>query len=193
MGFAVARELMAERATVPSTTPLLSKPAQYPAVPAVGGAAFILIAALLSNCGSDGDGRPAEWAYISPVILQPNCATTSCHSRAQAAAGLDFSDPGRAYESLFGLEVWVVEPGATAGQAGCKVARGAVVCPRPMRAMVTPFNPGQSRLINMLRANGAARMPPDRPLPEADIRLIERWILDGAHFRPQPVDAGAAD
>jgi hypothetical protein len=23
-------------------------------------------------------------------------------------------------------------------------------------------------------------MPPDRPLPEVDIRLIETWILDGA-------------
>jgi hypothetical protein len=23
-------------------------------------------------------------------------------------------------------------------------------------------------------------MPPDRPLPEADVALIERWILEGA-------------
>jgi hypothetical protein len=32
----------------------------------------------------------------------------------------------------------------------------------------------------MLRARNATRMPPDRPLPEADIRLIERWIRAGA-------------
>jgi hypothetical protein len=155
--------------------------------------AAALLCAPLLGCGSDEDLRPAEWAYISPVIMQPNCATTSCHSRAQAAAGLDFSDPGRGYESLFDLEVWVVEPASSAGQGGCKVAHGAVVCPRATRAMVTPFNPGQSRLVNLLRANGAARMPPDRPLPEADIRLVERWILDGAHFRPVPADAGATD
>ncbi len=51
----------------------------------------------------------------------------------------------------------------------------------------------------MLRARGASRMPPDRPLPEADMRLVERWILDGAPRYiggpPMPVppvpDAGA--
>jgi hypothetical protein len=32
----------------------------------------------------------------------------------------------------------------------------------------------------MLRADGANRMPPDRPLAEADVVLIERWILNGA-------------
>ena len=137
-------------------------------------------------CGSDSDHRPPEWAYISPVIFQPNCATTSCHSKAAAAGGLDFSDPGRGFESLFQLEVWIVDPKATAGQGGCKVAKNAVVCPRPLRALVTPYNPSQSRLINMLRARGAARMPPDRPLPEVDIRLVERWISNGALFRPEP-------
>ena len=49
--------------------------------------------------------------------------------------------------------------------------------PRPL---VVPFNPDESRVVNMLRADGALRMPPDRPLAEADIRLIERWILNGA-------------
>jgi len=46
--------------------------------------------------------------------------------------------------------------------------------------MIVPGNPEQSRVINMLRAIGASRMPPDRPLAEADIRLIEEWILLGA-------------
>jgi hypothetical protein len=32
----------------------------------------------------------------------------------------------------------------------------------------------------MMRAFGAARMPPDRPLAEADIVLVEDWILAGA-------------
>lgn len=49
------------------------------------------------------------------------------------------------------------------------------------RQLVIPGNPGQSRVVNMLRAFGAARMPPDRPLAEADIRLIEDWILAGAN------------
>jgi hypothetical protein len=41
----------------------------------------------------------------------------------------------------------------------------------------------------MLRARGAPRMPPDRPLPEADIALVERWILDGARRAPDGVPA----
>jgi len=45
---------------------------------------------------------------------------------------------------------------------------------------VTPFDPAGSRLVNMLSARDAPRMPPDRPLTEVDIRLVERWILDGA-------------
>jgi hypothetical protein len=48
------------------------------------------------------------------------------------------------------------------------------------RQLVIPGNPGQSRIVNMMRAFGAARMPPDRPLAEADIALIEEWILAGA-------------
>jgi hypothetical protein len=48
------------------------------------------------------------------------------------------------------------------------------------RQLVIPGNPGQSRIVNMMRAFGAARMPPDRPLAEADITLIEEWILAGA-------------
>ncbi len=32
----------------------------------------------------------------------------------------------------------------------------------------------------MMNAQGSIRMPPDNPLPEADIKLIENWITDGA-------------
>lgn len=144
------------------------------------------VASTLLACGADS--RPASWDYISPVIMQPNCATTSCHSRAAAVAGLDFSDPDRGYISLTGLKVWVVDPG---GKDGCMNMAGVVVCQRNFRPLVTPYNPEQSRLINMLRARGASRMPPDRPLSEPDIRLIERWIRNGA-LKTGPRDDAAA-
>jgi hypothetical protein len=32
----------------------------------------------------------------------------------------------------------------------------------------------------MMRARNAPRMPPDRPLDESDIRLVQTWILNGA-------------
>jgi hypothetical protein len=35
-------------------------------------------------------------------------------------------------------------------------------------------------MVSMLHGGSARRMPPDRPLAEADIQLIERWILLGA-------------
>ena len=146
------------------------------------GIALAGLTAMLGGCGDDP--RPAVWAYIAPVIMQPSCATQSCHSRAAAVAGLDFSDPDRGFTSLTGLRVWVVDP---MGGAGCMSYRGQTVCQRDFRPLITPFNPEQSRLVNMLRARGARRMPPDRPLTEADIRLVEKWIRNGARH-PEPTD-----
>lgn len=37
-----------------------------------------------------------------------------------------------------------------------------------------------SELIEVLREDGAGRMPPDSPLAEEDIQLIETWIDQGA-------------
>jgi hypothetical protein len=138
-----------------------------------------VLGAALAGCGDGTDDRPPVWEYIAPAILKPNCATVSCHSRAAAAAGLDFSDPERGYKSLTSLWVWIVDPNGTR-EANCKKVDGQTVCMRNFRPLLVPFNPSQSRLVHMLRARGADRMPPDRPLPEPDIRLIERWILDGA-------------
>ena len=153
----------------------------------------LLRIAVLGAVGSTGCGsevRPADWEYISTVILQPNCATVSCHSRAAAVAGLDLSEPDRAYASLTGLKVWVVDPNGT---EGCmRWQNSTVVCQRNFRPLVTPFNPEQSRLVNMLRARGATRMPPDRPLNEADIQLIEQWIRNGA-FSRQPSQSNSGD
>lgn len=111
--------------------------------------------------------------------MQPNCATTSCHSQAAAVAGLDFSTPDHGYASLTALWVWIVDPNGTAAN-GCMRRGNDIVCQRNHRPLVTPFDPAQSRLLHMLRADGAPRMPPDRPLPAADIALVEQWILDGA-------------
>jgi uncharacterized membrane protein YgcG len=148
-----------------------------------------LVGGLAAGCGLT-DPRPAAWEYISPAIFEPNCATSSCHSRAAAVAGLDFSDPDRGYTSLTGLWVWIVDPNGTLAE-GCRPMDGKVFCQRQHRPLVTPFDPAQSRVVNMLRAQSAPRMPPDRPLPEADIRLVERWILNGARKSLTVTDAAA--
>src|SRR5262249_22078102 len=130
-------------------------------------------------CGEGADPRPASWPYLSAAIFEPSCATASCHSPAAAVAGLDFSTADRGYASLTRLWVWVVDPTGDLTE-GCRVVNGTRVCQRTVRRLITPYDPAQSRVVHMLHAEGAPRMPPDRPLPEADILLIERWILDGA-------------
>jgi len=149
-----------------------------------------LLAGVASAC-TNGP-RPAECDYLSPAIFQPSCATQSCHSRSAAVAGLDFSDADRGYESLTALWVWVPNPTPLDLMTlSCGQVSGEEVCEQRERPLVTPFDPNASRLVNMLRARDASRMPPDRPLPEADIELVEQWILNGA--RRHPGDGGAAD
>jgi len=159
-----------------------------------------MLLALASGC-STTDDRPFIWGYLSPVIFQPTCATPSCHSRAAAVAGLDFSDPDSGFASLRLGTVWVPAP-AGDPDGGCQDIHGQIFCPHE-RPLVVPFNPSQSRVVAMLRAQNAPRMPPDRPLPEVDIELVERWILDGARkdSGPRPInppphtsnDAGTSD
>ncbi len=50
----------------------------------------------------------------------------------------------------------------------------------PQRNYVRPFDPDGSRLMHLLRGDNTLLMPPDQPLPDVEIELIERWILEGA-------------
>ena len=158
--------------------------------------ALLLVGVLaLVACGEADDPRPASWDYLSPAILTPSCATASCHGPGAAAAGLDFSTSERGYSSLTRLWVWIVDPDGAITD-GCRVVNGVRVCQRPSRPLVNAYNPAQSRLMHVLRAEGAPRMPPDRPLSEADIQLVERWILEGAREHagdPPPPAAGEPD
>jgi hypothetical protein len=131
--------------------------------------ALALSVVVMGACGGE-ENRPATWSYISPAIIQPNCATGSCHSRAAAVAGLDLSEVKAGWHSLRDQKL-------PPGRAGAPAYPGA----QPARPLVTPGNPVESRIMNMLRGIGADRMPPDRPLAAADIDLIETWILEGAN------------
>jgi hypothetical protein len=143
----------------------------------------LVLALAVAGPGCSGaDSRPAVWGFISPEILQPNCATTSCHSPAAAVSGLDFSTPQSGYTSLTGLWVWLVVPdgGAVPPGVPCATINETVTCEQMLRPLVTPYDPEGSTLVSSLRARNLPRMPPDRPLTEADIELVERWILNGA-------------
>lgn len=117
--------------------------------------ALVLLGAVA--CAAEQDDRPAEFQYIARAILRPSCATASCHSSQAKAGDVELETPEKAYESLLG--------------------------PTGTGDYVVPENPTGSKLMQLLRGENIARMPPDQPLPDADIALIEAWILAGARER----------
>jgi hypothetical protein len=112
------------------------------------------------GCGGPQDDRPAQWSFISPTIIEPACATVNCHSAITHQGGVDLSNSTIGYQTLVGTKM-------VTGDAG-------------MTYYVYPGYPQYSALITLFNAVGSIRMPPDNPLPEADIQLISRWISDGA-------------
>jgi hypothetical protein len=116
--------------------------------------AGIVTVAGLAGCGSATDDRPAKWSFISAAIVQPSCATASCHSELAQRANVDLHSRQVGYEMMVTKRNFAV-PG-TAGQ------------------------PQTAALSRILRGQGAQRMPPDFALPIEDIELIEKWIAAGA-------------
>lgn len=106
-------------------------------------------ASFVAGCGG-ADDRPAKWSFISAAIMEPSCATASCHSDVAQKAGVNLYDRDAGYKSLVD------------------------------RHFVYANEPDMSEVLFLLRAQGARRMPPDFPLPEVDIQLISNWIAAGA-------------
>ncbi len=116
------------------------------------------LAALYIGC-ADIEDRPAEWAYIHAAIIKPNCTTSNCHTDVTRVANISFDDREDAYEELSGV------PCGSTGEAVDFVVAG---------------EPEFSKLMYLLRGEEVLVMPPDVPLPQADIDLVEQWILEGA-------------
>jgi hypothetical protein len=106
-------------------------------------------AAALVGCGSATDDRPARWSFISATITEPMCATVNCHSAIAQRAHVDLHDRASGYRDLVG------------------------------RGFVTLGDQtGSSPVLFLMNGQGSQRMPPDAPLPQADITLIQRWIAE---------------
>ncbi len=56
---------------------------------------------------------------------------------------------------------------------------------------VIPFKPDESLLIKAVTRMGKLKMPPERPLAEADVAILKQWIRDGAAWTR--VEAVASD
>jgi hypothetical protein len=122
---------------------------RFSRVVAFAGFAVLAASVALAGCGSTDD-RPPTWSYIYPAIIEPSCATASCHSDIVRRSGVDLGSKSVAYDQL------------------------------TMRHFVIPTVPADSEIVHLMRAEGARRMPPDFALPEVDIQLIEAWIMAGA-------------
>lgn len=101
---------------------------------------------LFASCGGSTDDRPAKWSFISAAIIEPSCATASCHSDVAQKAGVNLFNQDVGWNSLYN------------------------------RHFVYPDHPETSELMFLLRAQATRRMPPDFALPEEDIQLISTWI-----------------
>lgn len=112
----------------------------------------LMLGGVLGGCGSTQDSRPDKWSFISPVIVQPSCATANCHSQLAERSGVMLDTTADGYQQL------------------------------TQRHFVLPGDPDNSALMALLRGQGSRRMPPDFPLAEADIELIGSWIADGANW-----------
>ncbi|MBA3398101.1 MAG: hypothetical protein H0T89_36080 [Deltaproteobacteria bacterium] len=122
----------------------------------------ITSALLLAGC-LPSEERPARWSYIHAAILQPSCTTAGCHSGLTSIAGLNLSNADHAYNKLTGHVC------------------GEPIRPQdPPRNYITPGSAEYSTLVHQLRGENRDVMPPDMPLPAAEIELVERWIDLGA-------------
>jgi hypothetical protein len=133
------------------------------------GATIVALASTLGGCGADD--RPATWVYISAAIVQPSCATARCHARGSAAAGLQLDSIEGGYLLLVG-----------SSPPQNHIPPLPPSTPPAGSHHVVPGRPEASLLMRRLQGEGARRMPPDDPLPEADIALVERWIREGALY-----------
>src|SRR5262245_26962022 len=136
-----------------------------PMIPGRRWALVAAAAAALIGCGSATDDRPPKWSFISAAITEPSCATVNCHSAVAQRASVDLHDRATGYASL--------------------VSRNFVVaCDQTMMPCTPTTTPCEqtdaSPVIYLMCGKGSLRMPPDNPLPEADIALIDRWIKAGA-------------
>jgi hypothetical protein len=118
----------------------------------------IAVFAVVAACGTDPDTRPIDSAdYIIEAILVPYCGRGGCHSTDTAARHLIFDTIDGSLAAL-----------------NSDQGRGQ---------LVVKGNPDASRVYQVLR-DSRRIMPPDIPLPDADVELIRAWIAAGANGLP---------
>ncbi|HEY1547180.1 MAG TPA: c-type cytochrome domain-containing protein [Kofleriaceae bacterium] len=112
-----------------------------------------LCAVLLIAASCASEARPETADYIIEAILVPRCGRAGCHSSETAQHGYAFDTIDHATAALKSTD------------------RGMT--------LVVPGDAQRSDLYTVISGTRDV-MPPDSPLAQADIDLIETWIDDGA-------------
>ncbi len=115
--------------------------------------AYFLLAACLLTIQARGQEKPLDFARHVQPILAAKCM--KCHGPGEGKSGLAFDTRERAFA--------VADSGAAA---------------------IIPGKPDESEIINRVSSTDeSTRMPPEgKPLTEADVKILKRWIADGANW-----------
>ncbi len=114
---------------------------------------YLLAVALLGACANESTTRETA-SYIIEAILVPHCAHGGCHTSVTKPHNLAFDTIPAAIASMKSVD--------------------------KRSPLVTPGDSARSELYTILQYGASGIMPPDAPLAQADIDLIQHWIDDGA-------------
>lgn len=120
----------------------------------------VALALGLTACVSPTDPSLERWHYAYATIIAPRCTTSACHSKLSNAGRLDLSDDATAYRELTG--------------------RACADTTTAIGGYVDITDPTASRLSGLLRRQDARGMPPNQRLVDAEVELIEGWMMRGA-------------
>jgi hypothetical protein len=120
---------------------------------------FCACAIALAGC-VEAEERSTDLEYVHAAIIEPNCATIGCHSRATAATPPDV-DPPEAYSPI----------DLSTPSRACRILVNEWGPPVVM-ALLDGVYSDPSEDPNPVYA----QMPLDIPLPAADIEVVRAWI-----------------
>ena len=123
---------------------------------------FCALVLLAAACGTETDDRPLTAQYVTETILAPTCGPAQCHSQFTQAKGDVFDTVDNARRSL--------------------VDNGLIQFDS---VNYDPSHPQDAALIVWITQTdpfglGIGRMPFDAPMPNEDVKVLEKWISKGA-------------
>lgn len=116
----------------------------------------LAVLVLIAGCETE---PPDDWSYLYETVIAPSCTTSACHSQLTASGSVELDARDTAFATLTGRAC-----DDTSAPTG----------------YVDAADPRASFLSILLRREGPTGMPPNRPLVEDEILLVESWMQRGA-------------